>query len=505
MFSPVRVVVVDDRPDHLFAIANALAVSGISCIWHLYDNTTHQLSPPPPKGGYSGIRLIVSDLNIREMEGADKDPKNLAGILLSDVLLPILPGYPCSYGLVLWSSVQVKAEEVAEVISERISHRNTPPEERRSAPLCVGLMDKSKFVTVLPSSGAPADLATLLHEAAKNIDAVVQQVNQAMSDTQLRLVCAWESRVGEATASAVNSVHAAAELHSSENQQSPSHGLQHVLAKIAQEAAGRDAREDPVRALDDGLVDLLVDGLRSSDNLGSYRDVLNQSIGDAVAGRPLGLSQQVRYRLNTDLQIETKVSPSVKKIVRGLVLGSADEATKFQEIWQKKLSSVLWDEFLFGVNLFREAADNARNDGLPDADRLSALYDQVDREKPDVEKECRFRLLEIGADCDHAQRKSRTVRLLGALEVPEKFAHFLFRPGGGGGLKSAALLVLGPWVVDGRSPSRLIVSVSRFHVFQDWQLSKDFQPVYRIRKPLVDVVLHKYASHSVRPGYMAIN
>ena len=50
----------------------------------------------------------------------------------------------------------------------------------------------------------------------------------------------------------------------------------------------------------------------------------------------------------------------------------------------------------------------------------------------------------------------------------------------------------------------LLVSVSRFYVLQDWQLTGGLEAKYRLRKPLVDVVLHKYTSHSSRPGYVAI-
>ena len=59
LIAPVRVVVVDDNAEHLFAIANALSVAGIPCVWHLYDNESHNLLPKPPAQGYDGIRLII--------------------------------------------------------------------------------------------------------------------------------------------------------------------------------------------------------------------------------------------------------------------------------------------------------------------------------------------------------------------------------------------------------------------------------------------------------------
>ena len=91
LIAPVRVVVVDDNAEHLFAIANALSVAGIPCVWHLYDNESHNLLPKPPAQGYDGIRLIITDLNIRNFTDADPDPKKLGATLIEEVLTQILP------------------------------------------------------------------------------------------------------------------------------------------------------------------------------------------------------------------------------------------------------------------------------------------------------------------------------------------------------------------------------------------------------------------------------
>lgn len=505
LITPVRVVVVDDRPDHLFAIANALAISGIPCVWHLYDNDSNQLVPAPPKEGYPNIRLIVSDLNIRNVTGGESDAKNLAGILLSEVLLPLLPREPCPYGLVLWSNVQVKAEEVGEYITERIDHPTSTPGDRRPAPLSVGRMDKNKFVSTLSATGPAAEMKTLMQDAAKGIAQVRDQLNAALVDPQLRFACAWETRVSLAAASAVNSVYAAAELHAGEATIARSQGLREVLTKLAQEAAGKkDAKDAPARALDDGLVDVFVDSLRATDDEDSYLKIVNDSIGASLAGAPPTLSPGVRLRMNTELHVETKRSAVVKRAVRGLILGAADDKVIAECVGQKKAGAVIWPEFLIGVDEFKKAADQAAASGDRDADRLVTLHARAVTEKEEVEKCSHIRLLEIGADCDHAQRKPRTVRLLCALEIPERFAHFIFQPRNSGDLKSDSLLKMGPWSLGGSDPMLLLVSVSRFYVLQDWQLTGGLEAKYRLRKPLVDVVLHKYTSHSSRPGYVAI-
>lgn len=122
----------------------------------------------------------------------------------------------------------------------------------------------------------------------------------------------------------------------------------------------------------------------------------------------------------------------------------------------------------------------------------------------EVEKECRLRLVEIGADCDHANRKDRTVRMLCAVEVPERFSYFLTRPGAHTGKKSDSLTILGPWSLVDRKGVYLVVSVGRFTIGQNWSIPPDLQPQYRLRRPIVDSLLHAYASHSSRIGYVAM-
>ncbi len=505
LLAPVRVVVVDDRPDHLFAIANALVVSGVPCLWHLYNKDTHQLVPPPPKGGYPDIRLLVTDLNIRNATGAGTDAKTLAGILIEDVLLPLLPTTQCPYGLMLWTNVEGKSKEVGEVISDRIDHANVDPKDRRSAPLTVQLISKNEFVSDMASAEANSDVKALITEAVSGIDAVRSQLHKALSDTQLQLACAWETRVSKAATSTINSVYSAAVIHAGEESVDKSTALSQIFAKLAFEASGKeDAREAPSRALDDGLVDLLVDDLRSTDSVPAYAEVVEASIGAVLRGRPPLLSRNVRARLNTDLHIEMNVSRAVTKTVRGLVLGADDDNLIAKAIDQKDSASVVWSEFLVPISQLNAVLKDPAQLTEEEFRRLTDLHTRLSGIRPDVETGCRLRLLEVGADCDHAQRKARTVRLLCALEVPRRFVEFLSHPMRPGKLKSEALIEFGPWNLGGDEDSILIVSVGRFFTAQTWQLPAGLTPQYRLRKPLIEVVLHKYANYSSRQGYVAV-
>ena len=325
LMSPVRVVVIDDRQDHLFAIANALSRSGIPCVWHLYDKENSKLVPPPPTAGYSDIRLVITDLNIRDASTANPDAKTLAGTLLSDVLQPILPRAQTPYGLVLWSSVQGVIDQVRATILERIDSQKMTITDRRPKPLSIQLMSKGDFVSALKVGTDTTDNLTLIREASDGGLTIEQQLEAALADPQLRLVCAWEARVNKASSVTINQIYAAAAKHAESNAgKSPTEALQDILAKISNEAAGfESAREEPARALDDGLIDLLVDELRSRNDQ-DYLELIESSL-KLKLGKRIKVGHTVRQQLNTTLHAETKVGDWGAHISRGIVLGADNQ------------------------------------------------------------------------------------------------------------------------------------------------------------------------------------
>jgi hypothetical protein len=496
--SPVRVVVIDDRQDHLFAITNALSQSGIPCVWHLYDSKTNQLMPKPPDTGYLDIRLIITDLNIRNVSNASPDAKTLAGTLISDVLLPILPIKQIPYGLVLWSSVQGVIDQVRATILERIDMDESEDVDRRSKPLSIQLMNKEEFVSELPKGTEVSDPRALMLEAANGSNKIKTQLFTALNDPQLRLVCAWETRVSKASSAAVNEIFTAAIVHSKSNPMVGStHAFQDILAKIANEAAGYEsAPDDPVRALDEGLIDLFVDFLRSDKNDIGYFPLVKQSIG-AKLGKRIAINSDVRQQLNTALHIEAQLEDQTS-ISRGLVLGCDDHNEIAQRVGYRTAHEAIWDEFLFPI----ESSTKLR---VPAGTETNAQKEiRLNDLKKDVESNCRLRLVEVGADCDHANKKKRTVRLLCALEVPISYSDLIRSPKNGKKLKNDALMEWGPWNIGDPTGTHLLVSVKRFAIQQGRPLENGLKAKYRLRRPIVDIALRYYANHSSRLGYVSI-
>lgn len=473
LVAPIRVVVVDDKPTHLFSIVNGLTLAGIPCVWHLYDVEKHQLIPSPPEGGYPHLRMLISDLNIREMVDANRDAKTLAGVLVTEVMQPLVATDGGPYSLVLWTSVEAHAEEVGPLITARISAEQLPPNDRRPAPICVSTLAKRAFLTVGSDKVTEDALSAMFNETVKRSKEFRSAVLGAVSsDPRLRLVSAWESRVGVAAASTMKSIHSIAVSEAIAGGKTPAAALESILAKITVEAVGeKNAAENPSSGLDAGLLDLVVDELSSNSHAKDYAAIVSETLENAINAAP-SVATDTRSRLNTHLHVE--VSPVLRNIVtRGAVFEVGDETLK--GLCGQEVPQLLDTEF------------------FPNASPSSEL-----------KSEARIRLIEIGADCDHAQRKPRTIRLLLAAELPverlsvdyQKDARKLEK-------KHDALAALGPWKIDKRS-CFLLVSLRRFVTIQEWACPESLKLLYRVRKPITDLLLYKYTTYSNRPGIVTI-
>lgn len=500
LVAPVRVVIVDDKPTHLMSIANGLTLAGIPCVWHWYNPANNTLVPKPPVGGYPHLRMLFTDLNIQEMVGANKDAKTLAGTLISEVLQPIVSKKGGPYSVVLWTSVEGAANEVGEIISNRIDAAGALHEDSRHQPLVISVIPKKEFIG---GFGADADKLTtdLLLNSASSADRLKELVMGAASaNPQLRLACAWESRASVAAMETVNAVYDAAIEETRLTKLSQTESMQKIFSKIAIDALGaKNAKDEPARALDEGLIDIFVDDMRSSEVDADYEALLHAALDSALKAAPPKISSSARGHLNTYLQIEYPPRIS-SRIARGSALTmSENEFEKFTGIKAKKL---LWDEFLTPTNILHDELKKQLETGMAD-ESLQQRYDYCVANKQRVEDESKVMILEIGADCDHAQRKQRTIRFLCVAEVPLELSSFVHPSCGPVKLKHDALLLLGPWSIDSRDVI-FLVSVKRFAIQQDWVRAAHMEVRYRLRKPLVDLVLHKYSTHSTRPGIISI-
>jgi hypothetical protein len=438
-----------------------------------FDRDTSELRPAPPEGGLPYLRLLFTDLNLAELGGVPDTSVLWAAVV--SVLKQVVSKDSGPYLLVFWTRVGAKAAEVKEMLYARAAQLDGVP-----CPIDVLEMSKGQFL-VEPPKGKDFDEGLREFYAAlhANIDKLREAVSTAVAmNATLNAVSAWETRAADAAAMSVNEVHRCARS----DEPDPSKvgdSLTRVAAKIALAAAGSTAAQaEPARALDAGMLDILVDQFGSSVDAPHYKEAVIAAVGPTLAGDiEFGNSVTMHAELNTFFHVDREVA-TVKSWDRGVVVAARSpldgNALGFKPI------DLLTAEFLFPYELFPEAR-----------------HTEVKGHIQQMRQAADFVLVEMGADCDHAQDHDRTRRFLLGLEVPEGMIH-LATSHVDGKLRNGALELLGPWRLNG-TVKYLLISCRRFWTWQK-RTPPPGVPKYRLRAPLVDKLLHRYSTWSSRPG-----
>jgi hypothetical protein len=474
MFGPIRAVAVDDEPGHLLSIATGLSTIGIPCVGYWYDRNTNELRPAPPEGGLPHVRLLFTDLNLAELGGVP-EAQALWSVVVS-VLQKIVSKESGPYLLVFWTGVEKKAAEVKEMIYARADQLEGIP-----CPIDILELPKAPFLAPSPKG---QDFDESLREFYARLHASTKHLRTAVAgavgtDPNLNAVAAWESRAADAAAHAVNEVYRCARADQPDPRRA-SETLGKVTAKIAIAASGpSSAKSSPARALDAGLIDILVDQFGASVDDQNYESIIQSAIGPLLTTRlRFGNEPQLFAELNTFFHVDREIT-TAKTWDRGVVVPI--RAPIDDRVLGFSPHGILGSEFIFDVNQYDKA----------DRPTIQALIDELGR-NPE------FVLVEVGAECDHAQNKKRTRRYLLGLELPEKYLRLTAHPTMNHP-RHGAVESLGPWWIGGQNVS-LLVSCRRYWTWQGNEPPAASQVKYRLRASLVDKLLHHYTVWSRRPG-----
>src|SRR6266481_403340 len=254
---------------------------------------------------------------------------------------------------------------------------------------------------------------------------------------------------------------------------------QKEFAKIAVAASGKKtAVAHPARALDGGMIDILTDqfGLSVDDPI--YGDIICKAIGEVVK-TDISFANNVNMfaDLNTFFHVDKEIS-TAKAWDRGAVIAAKHPLDGNMLGFNTK--ELITREFLFPHELFPE-------------DQHIKMRDLLSKFK----RSANAVLVEVGADCDHAQDSYRTRRYLVGLDVPHEF-YELIHCHKDKKLRNASLELLGPWRIDSEV-FYLLVSCRRFWTWQK-RTPPEVSVKYRLRASLVNKLLHHYSVWSSRPG-----
>lgn len=472
MFGPIRAVIVDDTPSHLINISSGLSAAGIPCTPYWYDReeigvAREKLKPAPPAGGHRCLRIIFTDLNLEESAGSLAE--RIGPVI--NVISELVAKDGGAYIVVFWTVMGYSIDEIREELNRRL------PAVGVSLPIAVDEIEKEKFV-VDPSDDlkGKAVLASLFKERYDNLDTLKDEVLRVVGKHGLlHMLAEWESRATGAAAVSTNNLYHVAK-QSDPDGVDVTEAMRRVCSIIAAEAAGiAVAAADPARAFDLAMQGILVDSFGQSVNDETYATLVESELRERLSKvEPIKEKREEIYSyLNTLFHIDNEVA-HVTATDRGAVIHLDDARKKGVPISLEHFCC--WDDF------FWEPDKRERKNQIK---RFSESLDWV--------------LMEVGASCDHAQGKSRSLRYLVAVQLSPEFVKIFVTRGKKAELRNEALRLLGPYHRGG-DIFYLLVSLRRFVSWQVPEIVPTIEVLYRMRTSIVDYLLNHYSTWSMRPG-----
>lgn len=373
MISLPSIVLIDDNKEDLDTIQDSFIRMGYPCFPIQYQGDA-----PENKSGIDHVnldmikpRIIICDLNLQELQKLDE--KQLAGPIAT-VLQKLQLNGP--FILYFWSRNARTVEPVMEVIYER--YNDIP------YPINWGVLDKSQF-------------------KAGQLD-LKQQVGSIMKESCVfDALYNWECRISAAAQKTTDSLFSLARAPAPTSlvdfKNETTEKLQAMLAVIGNETIGlKNAAVDPDAAIELGLAPVLHDHISSIRNKGDS-DFWRASVPSI--GTEMALDKEVATKLNSFCHVEV-VNSDYSKGCRGVFLELASDVLSDPKK-RKKIES------RFGASL----------DIILDEEFLVQIAKETQR--PLVRSATKIGFVEISAECDQAQKKTKLHRYVIAALTPLKY------------------------------------------------------------------------------------
>ncbi len=454
MIHPPSVIAVDDDPQELATIVQALRQLDVACLPVLVEGTKVDIRAP-----LSGVRLVFFDINYLKAVTNDVAMFEAAATILCKVLAP--DNGP--YVLITWSS---KADKHDGLMAHFATHVAEIP-----APAVTGFLQKEKFTP----DGAAKDGGASLRE----------QIMSVIADQpQIRALMQWETSARRAAGDVICSL---LELFSREDRFAARYGpvLHGVLAHMARAAVGSEnVAADRRGAINEALVPILFDRLMHQ--LPEEGEV--QLWTDAITLAPGVPSPDPAHgsHLNALSHIARAGSGPMEAGDRGVVFMLPEGAgQKMAARTQLALQDIAAD--------FLSSQSKGQNKSSPP-------------DMAEVAKDCRWVFVGMRAICDQAQAKGTMRPVVLALEVPGtmKDRGLGLRFNNHGAISTTPCFMVPP---PGGGPSanrRLIV---------DWHWTTSLSEaemagatvLYRVREPLMSQLASQMSGYSARPGIITFD
>lgn len=445
------IVLIDDTKEDLDEIQSSLVQAGYPCfpIHYKKDEPDNISGIDHVKIEMINPRVIITDLNLQELQ---VDAVKLVGPIV-EVLKKLVTEGP--YLLYFWSKNASTVERVMELISDRYSDLNFP--------LSWGVLDKTEFK----------------FKTQELTDKVAKLFSE---NPMFNALFSWENRVSVAAQNTVDSLFKLAkpaEINGiTQFQSETTTNLQKMLAVIGSETIGvKNAKEEPEVAIELGLEPVLYDHIQAN-----YENIDRATWLDAAEGIGARLSAEksVKASLNSFYHVEELGDDSPKN-KRGSWIelnhdyfGDTKNNAKIQQNLGRNIKTLINEEFL-------------------DSDQGTKLT------RADAHEATKLGFLELSAECDQAQRKTKLNKYFLSAMIPLEFERFTKFRKDASDTKHAGIYRVPNVMINGKE---YIIKVSfLYQVGSIPDVSKWLgKPVFRLKNQILSDISFKASQHATRPG-----
>ena len=156
MFTPARVVVLDDDPAHLGAIRTAIEALGSSCVCLTYSE-----EKDPPEAPFARARVIFMDLQLRNRQ----TNFNLHYAEIQRILGKVIPPDGGPFLLIVWTD---RPEQIQDL--EAYLEKNLYPRHPHTRPVQLVSMSKADFIVL--ETGEARDPEALREHVGRQLEVV---------------------------------------------------------------------------------------------------------------------------------------------------------------------------------------------------------------------------------------------------------------------------------------------------------------------------------------------
>lgn len=450
-----NILVIDDNEEQLNDIRNALFSGGISClpIHYQYDLMENPSGVDHVEIDNFDTRIVISDLNLRE--GSLTNTMELV-TPIAQVLTKIINEGP--YILIFWSRSPEQIDEVMTLLKNRFN-------ESVILPLHYACIDKNAYL------------------GQENSDALKVKVKEIIKESEVfNVLLNWERRVYRAAQATTNSLFNLTKpielAEGADYQAIHTEKLQTILATIGNETLGiKNAKVEPSVAIDSGLSPVLHDHLQVLPNNQEPAEWLSAI---PMIGERFDYDEGIKAHLNSFYHIEQANGDSTKSKrgawveLKSEYLDPEQKASKLTVHLGKPIKTIIHEEFLdsrVGTSAERGAARNNIKLGF----------------------------VELSAECDQAQRKTKLHKYLLSALIPVEHHRFTMFGEGTREKAHSGIYRLPNLIINGQEYIVKVTFMYQIGAIPDihkWLAD----PQFRLKDQILADISYQCSQHASRPG-----